>query len=232
MGIFNHKSSVISYTVNKAISSDCYISVDSGEVVVNAPWYFSRKQIQSIIEEKRQWILSKIAQYQEQNNVYTDKGTICVLGIAHQVHLYYKNVKSPTINLVNRIIEVVLPNQYKKLETSQILKILVEKLYAKVAEQEIERAMERTRLLLGIAPEDYSVKPLNNNMLAQCITDEKKIIINPAIAMYDRNVIDYLVLHEFCHLKYKIHTKNFWKIIQKYMPSYQKYETILKDYVY
>ena len=55
-----------------------------------------------------------------------------------------------------------------------------------------------------------------------------KISINSNIAKYDRNVIDYIVLHEFCHIKYKIHTKNFWKIIAKYMPSYEKYENILK----
>ena len=161
-----------------------------------------------------------------------ERHPVPILGKDYRVKIIYKNTKIIELDVEGKNIIISLPNQYKKLETSQILKILVEKLYAKVAEQEIERAMERTRLLLGIAPEDYSVKPLNNNMLAQCITDEKKIVINPAIAMYDRNVIDYLVLHEFCHLKYKIHTKNFWKIIQKYMPSYPKYETILKDYVY
>ena len=67
MSILKNKNSVISYTVNKEVSSNCYISIDSGEVVVNAPWYFSKKQIQNIIEEKRQWILNKIKEYQEQN---------------------------------------------------------------------------------------------------------------------------------------------------------------------
>jgi len=52
MGFLKNKSNVISYTISKANTSECYISVDSGEVVVNAPWYFSRKQIQTIIEEK------------------------------------------------------------------------------------------------------------------------------------------------------------------------------------
>lgn len=232
MNIFRNKSNVISYTVNKEIGSNCYVSVDAGEVVVNAPWYFSRRQIQTIIEEKRQWILNKIEEYQEQNKVYSDKGSILVLGTSHQVVLYYKNVGSPNINIVNRTIEVVLPYKYKKMETTQILKILVDKLYSKVAEQEVERAMERTRLLLGYAPEDYEVTKMSNNVIAKFSSEEQKIYINSCIAKYDRNVIDYIVLHEFCHCKYKIHTKNFWKIISKYMPSYGKYENILKGLSY
>ena len=65
MSIFKNRSNVISYTVNKEIGSNCYVSVDGGEVVVNAPWYFSRRQIQTVIEEKKQWILNKIEEYDE-----------------------------------------------------------------------------------------------------------------------------------------------------------------------
>ena len=163
MNLFKSNNSVIQYTINKELGSNCYISVDGGEVVVSAPWYFSRKHIQTMIEEKKQWILEKIKEYQEQNNVYTNKGSISILGIPHQVRLYYKHINTPNINLVNNNIEVVLPNKYKKADTTKILKILVEKLYNKLAIIEIEKVMEKTRLMLGFAPEDYSIKQLKNN---------------------------------------------------------------------
>ena len=73
---------------------------------------------------------------------------------------------------------------------------------------------------------------MSNNIMAHFSSEEQKISINYNIAKYDRNVIDYIVLHEFCHMKYKIHTKNFWKIIAKYMPSYVRYENILKGLSY
>ncbi len=177
-------------------------------------YYFSANGAEAVIDAPCQ--LSNSAVY--------------ILGTIHKVHLYYRNVKTSTINLINRTIEAILPNKYKKLETSQLLKILVDKLYTKIAEKEIDSSMERIRLLLGFAPEDYELKKLGNNLIAYCDTDEKKIVINPDITKYDRNVIDYIVLHEFCHLKYKIHTKNFWKMIAKYMPDYKKYEAILKDF--
>ena len=43
MSIFGRRNSVITYTVNKATNRDMYITVQNGEVVVNAPWYFTSK---------------------------------------------------------------------------------------------------------------------------------------------------------------------------------------------
>lgn len=155
-----------------------------------------------------------------------NNGSVCILGALHQLHLYYRNVKTSTINLLNRTIEAILPNKYRKLNTNQLLKILTEKLYDKIAELEIERAMEKTRLLVGFAPEDYSVQRLENGKMAMCSIEDKKIIINPDIAKYDRKTIEYIVLHEYCHLKYKNHCKGFWQMVKKYMPNYEKYELV------
>ncbi|MCI9039673.1 MAG: M48 family metallopeptidase [Clostridia bacterium] len=151
-------------------------------------------------------------------------GTISVLGIIHEFRLYYKHVKASTVNFINHIIEVILPNKFKKAKTNDLLKILVTKLYDKIAEQEIERAMEKTRLLLGFAPEDFSIKRFKNDQISKCYTEEKKIIISPDVVKYDRKTIEYIVLHEFCHLKYKTHSKGFWQMMKTYMPNYEKYE--------
>ena len=88
--------------------------------------------------------------------------------------------------------------------------------------------MEKIRLLLGFAPEDYTIQRLENNQIGMCLTDEKKIIINPDIVKYDKKTIEYVVLHEFCHLKYKIHVKGFWQMLKKYMPDYEKYKGLIE----
>ena len=191
MNIFKTRNNAISYTM----SSNYSISVNNGEIVINAPWGLSN-------------------------------GSISILGIMHQFHLYYKHVKASTIHFINHTIEVILPNKFKKLEASQILKILIEKLYDKIAEHEIELVMEKTRLLLGFAPEDYSIQRLKDNKMGMCFTEEQKIIINPDIIKYDRKTIEYIILHEFCHLKYKTHSKGFWQMIKTYIPDYESYQNI------
>ena len=35
-------------------------------------------------------------------------------------------------------------------------------------------------------------------------------------------VIDYLILHELCHLKIKEHSHHFWDLIHKFMSDYQE----------
>ncbi|MFR5190600.1 MAG: M48 family metallopeptidase [Clostridia bacterium] len=71
-----------------------------------------------------------------------------------------------------------------------------------------------------MAPEDYTIFK-SDRILAKCV--EGKISINTMIATYDRNVIEYVILHEFCHLKYKNHTKSFYQMLETYMPEYQQY---------
>lgn len=160
------------------------------------------------------------------NPVNYNVRTIKILGVKHNINLYYKSVKTPTMNLINNSLEIILPNKYKKFEEEQILKVLTQKLYDKIAETEIEKIMEKVRIETGLAPEDYEIKRLKKS-LANCNVENSFITINPDIVAYDEKTIEYVILHEFCHLKYKIRTKNFWKMIGTYMPNYEQYAVAL-----
>ncbi len=222
MNLFSNKNNVITYTVNKELTSNLYISVQNGEVVINAPWYMASSQIQRIVEEKKQWIVNKIKEYEENceekaNSIKVE--TIKVLGKNYDVRVQYKIVKTPSLSFENNSIQVILPIQFKKLENIEVVSILMNKMYEKIAEKEIERAMEKTRILLDLAPEDYKIERIEG-ILANC--KEGIITINPNIVMYGRDIIDYIVLHEFCHLKYKNHTKSFYQMLKTYMPNYEE----------
>ena len=120
----------------------------------------------------------------------------------------------------------LLEDKYKKANNERILDIAIDKMYEQIAKVEVERAMEKTRILLGFAPEDYEIKKMSEE-LGRC--EENKITINPEIVKYDREIIDYVVLHEYCHLKYKSHCKSFIKMLEKYEPNYKKYERIVAN---
>lgn len=218
---------IITYTVNKNFNNELYLSVQNGEVVVKAPWYYTNNQIQDIIEEKRQWILNKIKEYElTQEKKYIRNEIVKLLGEDCKVIINYKNLKKPTLTVEGKDIKICLPNKYKKLNREEILIKLIEKLYDLVAEKEIEMSMERVRKLVGFAPEDYQIKRIENKM-GDCIKEKELIIINPDIVKYNRKIIDYIVLHQFCHLKYKTHSKKFIEIIENNMPNYKKYEKIV-----
>ena len=155
-----------------------------------------------------------------------ERHPVPVLGTDYKVKIIYKNIKIAELDVEDKIIKISLPNKYKKANNERILDIAIDKMYEQIAKVEVERAMEKTRILLGFAPEDYEIRKMNEE-LGRC--EENKITINPEIVKYDREVIDYIILHEYCHLKYKSHCKSFIKMLEKYEPNYKKYERIVAN---
>ena len=155
-----------------------------------------------------------------------ERHPVPVLGTDYKVKIIYKNIKVAELDVEDKIIKISLPNKYKKANNERILDIAIDKMYEQIAKVEVERAMEKTRILLGFAPEDYEIRKMNKE-LGRC--EENKITINPEIVKYDREVIDYIVLHEYCHLKYKSHCKSYIKMLEKYEPNYKKYERIVAN---
>lgn len=157
-------------------------------------------------------------------NSSIERHPVPVLGVDYKVKIVYKNIKITELDVENKTIKISLPNKYKKANNEKILDMAIDKMYEQIAKVEVERAMEKTRILLGFAPEDYEIKKLKKE-LGKC--EENKITINPEIVKYNRNIIDYVVLHQYCHLKYKTHSKGFMKMIEKYEPKYETYEKVL-----
>ena len=138
--------------------------------------------------------------------------TVKIFGETISVRVIYKKLKNPELDLVGNIINVYLPNKYKRSGNIEIVKLA-------------EKVMEETRIMLkGLAPENYEIRKLSNKLSK--LTLERVIIINPEIVKYNKQVLKYVILHEFCHLKYKTHSKGFYKMMQKYMPEYESYEYI------
>lgn len=222
------RNQVIAYTISKNITNEFYISIQNGEVVVQAPWYLERRQIEEQIKEKKQWIINKINEYEiSKQKSYIKSKIIKILGEDCKVKVNYKNLKKPVLTVEGKNIKITIPNKYKKMDRDEILRCLVKKLYDVIAKKEIEIIMEKLRHELGFAPEDYKLQRINNK-LAKC-TEDKVIIINPDIVVYDKQIIEYVVLHEFCHLKYRIHSKGFNQMIEKYMPNYREIMKLINE---
>jgi len=223
------KKNVIVYSVNRSFYEDVSINIDNGAVVVNAPWFFSNNKIRRIVEEKKKIILNRIKDYQEEHTkTYIRNEIVKVLGKDCKVTINYRNLKKPTLTLEGRNLTICLPNKYKKItDRDEILQKLIEKLYEKIAEEEIEGVMEKTRNILKIAPEDYKIERLTDNYMAKFNFENKTITINPDIVKLSIEEIEFIIFHEFCHLKYKTHCLAFKEMVKKYNPDYKIFEELL-----
>ncbi len=44
------------------------------------------------------------------------------------------------------------------------------------------------------------------------------------------SVIDYILVHELCHLEFMDHSSHFWKLVQHILPDFQESEKFLRDH--
>ncbi len=51
---------------------------------------------------------------------------------------------------------------------------------------------------------------------------------NYRLLKYRKEVIDYVIIHELCHLKEMNHSKKFWLLVEKYSPNYKQLRYELK----
>lgn len=221
----NFKNNIIAYTVDRSSVSGLYILVANGQVVVRAPWYLSTQKIQQYVEEKTKWIVEKLREHEDkkiEKRNYIQNKTVKILGKNFALKIIYKNIKLPKLEVIEGFVRIEIPIKYKKMDCTDVIQILLEKMYDRLASEEIENIMEKVRLSTGIAPEDYEIKRMEN-VIAKFLP-ESKIIINPDIVRHNKTLIEYIITHEFCHIKYRTHSKKFYQLLEEYVPNYIQYE--------
>ena len=143
-----------------------------------------------------------------------------IFGLNYSVNVYYLNIEKPELNLEENFINIHLPMNYRKRNNQKLLNTILLKMYTKIAENEIENVMEKARHTFGFAPEDYEIQKISG-YLATCDKDLQAILVNPYIVMYSKEIIEYIIFHEFCNLKYKTHSKKFYDMLKKYKPNFE-----------
>ena len=52
-------------------------------------------------------------------------------------------------------------------------------------------------------------------------SSKKNISFNYKLLYFDKKVIDYVIIHELCHLKEMNHSIKFWNLVEEIMPDYR-----------
>ena len=107
------------------------------------------------------------------------------------------------------------------MDNMNIINLAIQKLYNEIANTEIEYAMEVARHILKFAPEDYSIKRLNNEFY-KC--SKNQIVINPDIVKYNRDIINTTVLQAFCRIKYRVNSNQYKALLSSAMNEYEIYK--------
>ena len=238
----NLLNNIITYEVTKTNENNISISIKNDRVYLIVPSYFSENDIEKILIDKKDWIYSKL---NIEKNIFTDllpifKGTkpytpeyTFIYGNKYIINLVYGQLQEPKLNLNPGYIDIILPLRFRHLDNSNLLKVILFKMYTKIAENDLDSILEKARITLKLSPEDIEIKRIkSDNTIMTEINNNNKITINPLIMIYNKEVIEYIIFHTFCHLKYKTHSKFFYNILNKHFDNIDELEAITKNIKY
>ncbi|MBQ2796043.1 MAG: M48 family metallopeptidase [Oscillospiraceae bacterium] len=88
---------------------------------------------------------------------------------------------------------------------------------------------ERTKYFADIMEVKYSgIKITSAKKRFGSCNEKNSICYSWHLMQYPPEAIDYVVVHELAHIIYKNHSKDFYKLIEKYLPDYKNREKLLK----
>lgn len=144
---------------------------------------------------------------------------VSVLGKSLNLNINYKKIEFPELNLSKTSVVINLPMRYKNKNSVEIVSEAIEKMYNEIATEEIANSMEKARMILGFAPEDYNIKRMKNCFCK--VNKDKTIIINPDIMKYSQRIIDTTIIQSFCKMMYKENSKQYLKNLKFAINEYE-----------
>ena len=84
----------------------------------------------------------------------------------------------------------------------------------------VNEAFERLTKLTGLAPKRVTLRKMTASW-GRC-SSNGNISINSNIGFYPQECIDYVIIHELCHLRYMDHSPEFWELVSRFCPEWKR----------
>lgn len=222
----------ISYSIKKTKRKTIAITVDmSGDVKVTAPLRVSERYIKELVQKKSEWIINKINEVIEKNSnivcrQFVDGENILYLGKEYALKIIEKNDCKSVVLKTEDFIQVYIPVGLTEEDRKQVVKGELIKWYKQCFADITKKRIEKYSLQLKVFPCKVVIK--NQKTLWGSCSKNGNINLNWRLVMAPMNIIDYVIVHELCHLKFMNHSKDFWNLVKSILADYQKQRDWLK----
>ena len=222
---FNQQS--IEYELISEKRKTLCIKVKNVKVFVKKPKNMPLKVVEQFILKnfiKITNILEKQKKEIIEENLFEDGKIIKIFG----KDFYLKLVKNDYDNLTKISFEDDKFIVYSFKENHQYCDIKndLETFYKTILNAYLLESFEKFKNITTLSPNKFTIKKMKT-CWGSC-SSKKNISINLSLIKYEKDVIDYVVLHELCHLKHMNHSSQFWFLVKKYMPNYLDIKKKLK----
>ncbi|MBP9854744.1 MAG: M48 family metallopeptidase [Candidatus Omnitrophica bacterium] len=209
------------------------ISIDhQGQVRIYVPFLTTKDFIESFIQQKASWILKCVDKVRKnQSNIsrkkFDEGGEFLFLGKKFPLCVFEQDKKRPVVKFDGSKWTVSLPREIEPAHREQTVKEKLFEWYRQQAEEVVGGRIFHFSRIIGVSPKIIAVRS-QKRMWGCCHFRKQRIHINWQIILAPLKVIDYVIIHELCHLVHPNHSQRFWNKVEKYMPDYKDYKKWLK----
>lgn len=206
------------------------LHVKQGRLIIRAPEGLAVSAIDDIVQKKLQWLNSKVAEQQlscdESLSYFCHQDKILFWGVEKSLKLQFNNYS--TIVLADNNIVISLPSRFSdnpqlcQRRVKRDLELWFERLARQYFAKKVPALSEQLKLL----PTSYKIKKFKARW-GSC-NSRGELQFNYLLVMAPDWVIDYVIVHELCHLKYLNHSKDFWLLVHQHYPLYKQAKSWLK----
>jgi predicted metal-dependent hydrolase len=202
------------------------IKIQKGQVYIMVPKGLSRVAIETLVINKSRWITEKLTHQQtilalpartfSSGERYAYLGAEYVLTIITGV--------TPMIKLDQDRLIVSVRDQ--STDSTAIIKVLLINWYKQQAVIALKLKTQRYAAVIGVQPTSMTIKTYKARWGSCSLSGA--IQFNWKLMMAPDCIVDYVVVHELCHLLHHNHSPAFWAAVAHYCPDYRVHSAWLK----
>ncbi|MGA3112866.1 MAG: SprT family zinc-dependent metalloprotease [Syntrophobacteraceae bacterium] len=199
-------------------------------VIVAAPVGLSSKEIAGFVERKSDWVRNRLTLNREKQEKlpaweFVSGEKLPYLGVEHTLEVCERRGAGVSCER-GKIIVSIRPEIPERTRAPFIRRQLVT-WYANMALKKVIERVTHYMGIIGVTPSAVRIKALRSRW-GSC---SAKGGINFAwnIILAPEPVLDYLVVHELCHLVYHDHSAEYWKLVEKFLPEHRERRKWLRE---
>lgn len=214
----------IDFAIVRRARATLEIAVEpDASVVVAAPQDAPLTAIEEKVRKRAAWI-----RRQQRYFVQFLPRTPERLYIAGETHLYlgrqYRLKVVPHVRATVKLVRGFIVVQTPQPDRAEVTRELVQTWYRQRAHLKFAERME-VNLLRFPAPEDFRPKGLIIRQLRQrwgSMSSASRLLLNRRLIEAPLDAIDYVITHELCHIAVPHHGPEFFELLDRVLPDWQK----------
>lgn len=201
------------------------IRVEEGRVSIIVPDQLPLDRITKLLKNKDRWIREKISLQREalptSCKQYISGESFSYLGRNYRLKVI-DGLFAPVKLIEGRLVTALPSSQ----EQPHMIRNALIRWYKHHAEIKLKAKAQRYSSIIGVIPKSIGVRSFKSRW-GSCSPTEQ-IDFNWKIIMAPNRIVDYVVIHELCHLVHHDHSPLFWKEVERAMPGYAECKEWLK----